>query len=457
MKWPLEEKVLASGFGVILLLLGWANLMSLKNTTELAENARQVQETYDILGNLTDFYAAMSIAESGRRGYVFSGRQAELNRHQTAVQEMQAELLQLQQETASDPEQQQRIQQISNLAAQRIGLFQQSVALYQRDRSDTAMQTQNAITDESVQIREQIQNLLTEVKTTESQELQSSLARSRSNIQKRSITERISILLSLLTIGSVIVLFYRSQTRREQIQTLEQTLAQEQELSQLKLQLFSMVSHEFRTPLSVILTSSQLLAEILEPRIEQTQLKNLYRIQTSAKLINRLITDILTLTRAEAGKLECQPEWIDVEAFCLNLLDSLQASDNLQHSLQFTSEAQCGRIYVDEKLLHSILSNLLLNAIKYSPAGSQIALRLHCDSEQVRFEVQDQGIGILPADRDSIFSPFYRGQNVEAMTGSGLGLAVVQKCLELLNGTIQIETEAEARTRFLVSIPCPQK
>lgn len=457
MKWLLEEKVIASSLGAILLLLGLVNLISPKNTTELVENANRVQSTYGILVNLTDFHAAMNVAESGRRGYIFSGREEELGRHQAAVLEMKAELSQLQRHADLNLSQQQRIDQLNEFVIRRMELFQQSIELYQHDRSNTAMQIQHSITDRSVQLREQIQALLTDIKDAENQQLQDSLAQAEVNIQYRASIERIGILLSFVVACSVMIVFYWAQRRRQKLQTLEQTLAQEQELSYLKLRLFSMISHEFRTPLSVILASSQLLAEILEPKIEQDQLKNLYRIQTSAKLMNRLLTDILTLTRAEAGKLECKPEWIDVEAFCLNLLDDIQSSNAMQHRLHFTSQGRCGRVYLDEKLIYSILSNLLLNAIKYSPSGSQVYLKLQCEAKQIGFEVQDEGIGILPGDRENIFMPFYRGQNAESISGSGLGLAVVKKCLELQNGSIHVESKPGKGTRFAVYIPCQQK
>jgi signal transduction histidine kinase len=457
MKWSFEEKLIAGSLGAILLLLGTVNLLFPQNTTELVENANRVQSTYDILGNLTDFYAAMSVAESGRRGYIFSGREEELSRHQAAVLDMQAELDQLQQLVEIDPSQKQRVQQLNKFTTQRIELFQQSVALYQQDRSPTAMQMQNSITNSSVQLREQIQILLTEIKETENQQLQDSLEQAKINVQYRSSIERIGILISFLAASGMVIVFYWAQKRQQKLQALEQTFAHEQELNHLKLRLFSMVSHEFRTPLSVILASSQLLAEILEPRIEQSQLKNLYRIQTSAKLMNRLLTDILTLTRAEVGELKCQPEWIDIEAFCLNLLDDIQSSNTMKQSLHFTSQGRCGRAYLDEKLIYSILSNLLLNAVKYSPIGSQIFLRLQCESEQIEFEVQDRGIGILKSDQENIFIPFYRGQNVESFSGSGLGLAVVKKCLELQNGSIQVESKVGVGTKFTVVIPCQQR
>lgn len=456
MKWSLEEKAIASTLGAILLLLGWASLMSPKNTTELVDNANNVQSTYDILVDLTDFYAAMSIAESGRRGYVFFGREQELNRHRAAVLEMQAELEQLQQYTDLDPSQQRRIQQLDEFAVQRMVLFQQSIDLYQRDRSPSAMQTQNSITESSIQLREKIQVLLTEIKDTENRQLQESLQETQTNIEYRSSIERMGLLLIVVVACGVGIVFYWAQRRRQKLQMLEKSLAQEQELNHLKLQLFSMISHEFRTPLSVILASSQLLAEILEPGIEQGQLKNLYRIQASAKLMNQLLTDILTLTRAEAGNLDYQPEWTDVEAFCLNLLDDIQSLSSTHQTLHFTSQGSCGRAYLDEKLLYSTLSNLLLNAVKYSSQDSQVFLKLQCELGQVIFEVQDQGIGILQDDQENIFAPFYRGQNVENISGSGLGLAVVRKCLDLQNGSIHIESRAGSGTRFIISIPRQQ-
>lgn len=457
MKWSLEEKVVAGSLGAILFLLGIVNLMSPQNTTEWTENANQVQTTYEVLGSLTDFLVSMNVAESGRRGYIFSGREEELSRHQTAVTQMQIELTQLQQYDELDTDQQQRIQQLKELSTQRMSLFQQSIELYQRDRSTTALQIQNDITDDSVKLREQIQTILTQIKAAENQQLREALEQTRVSLQYRSYIEQTAILLSFVVATAVIIVFYWAQKRRQKLQALEQTLAQEQELSHLKLRLFSMISHEFRTPLSVILASSQLLAEILEPKIEQSQLKNLYRIQTSAKLMNRLMTDILTLTRAETGKLECRLEWLDIEAFCLNLLDDVQSSNTPSQTLHFTSQGGCRRVSVDEKLLYSILSNLLLNAIKYSPADSSILLRLHCQPEQICFEVQDQGIGILEGDRDHIFTPFYRGRNVERISGSGLGLAVVKKCLELHNGSITVESQPTTGTRFTVFIPCQQK
>lgn len=450
MKGSLEERAIAGSFGVILLLLGGASLISAKNTTELVESTTKVQQTYEILVSLTDFNAAMNIAESGRRGYIFTGKAAELERHKAAVRSLQAKVKQIDQELSQDPSQKQQVDKLEYLLNQRLMLFQQSIELYQQDRS--AVQTQGLITNQSIQIREDIQIVLATLKSEEKARLNASLESSQASIKQRFLLEQLSTFLGVVVFCGMAFVLYQEKRRQQRVQALEQSLAQERELSDLKLRLFSMVSHEFRTPLSVILASSQLLGEILETRIEPDSLKNLSRIQTSAKLMNRLLTDILTVTRAEAGKLEYRPEFLDVEAFCLNLMDDIQASNSGGHSLKFNRQGRCGRVYLDEKLLYSILSNLLLNAFKYSPPKSQIDLTLTCDSPTVLFEIRDRGMGILLEDQENIFDPFYRGKNVESIPGSGLGLSVVKKCLELCGGSIDLESQVGVGTKFIVSI-----
>ncbi|MBD0268549.1 MAG: CHASE3 domain-containing protein [Cyanobacteria bacterium Co-bin8] len=451
MKGTWGEKAIATSFGLILLLLGWVSSISSKNTTELVDSTVRVQQTYEILVNLTDFFAAMNVAESGRRGYIFTGKDVELERHRQAIRSLQSELNQLQLQLQPEPLQLQRLQRLESLTQERLILFQQSIDLYQQERSATP--AQNALTDRSVQVRGRIQVVLAEIQNEEKQQLNASLAESQKTIEQRFVLEQAGTALIFIFFGVTVFSLYQERLRRQRLQTLEQTLAQERELSELKLRLFSMVSHEFRTPLSVILASSQLLGEILETQIEPSYLKNLDRIQSSAKLMNQLLTDILTLTRAEAGNLEFKPEWLDIEAFCLNLLEDIQSANLTQHPLKFVSQDCCGRVYLDEKLLYWVLSNLLLNAIKYSPLYSPVQLTLSCDRNGTCFEVRDWGMGILGTDQAQMFDPFYRGKNVEGVTGSGLGLAVVKECLELFGGTISWTSDVGQGTTFVVQIP----
>lgn len=451
MKWSLEGKWIAGGFGLTLMLMGLVSVTSYNNTTELIESAERVQHTYEVLNTLTAFYASMTVAESGRRGYIISGSQHELKRHQIAVNDMQSKIHLLLEQMNNNPVWQQRLIRLNSLVTQRLGLFSQSIALYQQEPS--AIQRQALITEKSVKIRDEIQKVLTDIKDEEERLLRILLDKSRSIIHHIILIELIGTVLSFAVILGIYLLLYTQWVQRQKVESLQHKLDQEKELGELKLRLFSMVSHEFRTPLSVILASSQLLGEILQDLVDQTQLKNLYRIQSSAKLMNQLLTDILTLTRAEAGKLNYNPELIDLEAFCLNLLEDVRFCDIKSHSIKFISTSRCARVYLDEKLLYSILSNLLLNAIKYSPNGGDIYLILNCETEATLLQVKDKGIGIPLENYSEIYEPFYRGQNVENIVGSGLGLSVVKKCVELHQGEIMMESQVGVGTTFTVRIP----
>ncbi|PLZ91948.1 histidine kinase [Fischerella muscicola CCMEE 5323] len=451
MKWSIQGKWIAGGFCLTLLLMALVSFASYKNTIEIRESADKVQHTYEALNTLTDFYAAMSVAESGRRGYIFLGSTQELERYQTAAKNMQSEMQLLQHQIHASYSQKQRLALLNSLVNQRLALLQQSIALYMKDKS--AFQAQSLITKKSIDIRENILKILQEIKAEEQDYLKSSLQQSQYSIQYRTTIEILGTVLSFVVVSSLCFILYRQWVKHDEVEALERTLTQEKELNELKLRLFSMISHEFRTPLSVILLSSQLLKEILQESVDENKLKNLYRIQSSAKLMNQLITDLLTLTRAEAGKLDFNPQLINLETFCLNLLEDFQLFDTKQTVIHFIKYGRCYRANMDEKLLYSILSNLLLNAIKYSPQGGNIYLFLKCEVEATIFQVKDEGIGIPQHEQQKIYEPFYRGQNVENIVGTGLGLAVVKKCVELHQGEIFVESEVGVGTTFTVKIP----
>ncbi len=451
MKWSFERKWIARGFSLTLIVMGVVSFASFKNAIEIRESANRVQQTYETLNTLTDFYAAMTVAESGRRGYIFLGNEKELKRYEIAIKNMQSEMKTLQKQIGNNFSQQQRFLQLNLLANQRIALLKKSIQLYQQDKRPSSVQ--NLITERSVQIRNKILPLLANIRKEEESSLQIYLSQSQYSIHTRIWIEILGTFLSFIIISSLCYVLYRQWIKRGKIEKLEHSLAQEREFSELKLRFFSMVSHEFRTPLSVILLSSQLLREILEELVDKQQLKNLYRIQSSAKLMNHLLTDILTLSRAESGKLEYKPQLINVENFCLNLVEDLQLFGTTPYIIKFLKNGLCYRTSLDEKLLYSILSNLLLNAIKYSPSEGTVYLILNCEADATVFQVKDEGIGIPVEDIEKIYEPFYRGQNIENRVGSGLGLAVVKKCVELHQGEIFVSSKVGVGTKFTVKIP----
>jgi signal transduction histidine kinase len=431
--------------------MGTISLVSYRNTLALRQRAAEVEVTYEIIDNLANLYANMAVAESGRRGYITTGSPRELSRHRRAIALMQSnwQLLAKQLENGTDFERE-MVTEIGDLMYRRITLFNQSIATYKSDRSDDI--SQDAITVKSVEVRDKFQNLLTYLQASQKRNLRSSIASSRDSISENSLLGLMGTFISFGIICGVYFLIFWQEKRRQKSDEIHRLLLQEKELSDLKIQLFSMISHEFRTPLTVILSASQLLENGLKDA-EQSSRKNLYRIQSSVKLMNQFLTDILILTRAESGNLSCRLEPLDIEAFCLNLVEDFQFINKNNTPIKFVSQGLMIRPYLDEKLLYSILSNLLLNAIKYSPTGAGISLILGKDSDRIVFQVRDHGIGIAEEDRGKIYEPFYRGQNVENIIGTGLGLAVVKKCVELHRGEIALDSQVDKGTSFTVKLP----
>ncbi|MDB9397532.1 sensor histidine kinase [Microcystis aeruginosa] len=451
MNWLKQGKWIAGGFGLTVLLMGTISLVSYRNTLVLRQRAAEVEVTYEIIDNLSNLYANMAVAESGRQGYIKTGSPSELGRHRRAIALMQSnwQLLAKQLENGTDFERE-MVTQIGDLMYRRIALFNQSIANHKSDRSDDLLQ--DAITVKSVDIRDKFQNLLTYLQASQKRNLRSSIASSRDSISENSLLGLLGTFTSFGIICGVYFLVFWQEKRRQKSDEIHRLLLQEKELSDLKIQLFSMISHEFRTPLTVILSASQLLENGLKDA-DQSSRKNLYRIQSSVKLMNQFLTDILILTRAESGNLSCQLEPLDIEAFCLNLVEDFQFINKNNTPIKFVSQGLMIRPYLDEKLLYSILSNLLLNAIKYSPTGAGISLILWKDSDRIVFQVRDHGIGIAEEDRGKIYEPFYRGQNVENIIGTGLGLAVVKKCVELHRGEIALDSQVDKGTSFTVKLP----
>lgn len=242
-------------------------------------------------------------------------------------------------------------------------------------------------------------------------------------------------------------------SRRQEIETTYKEIEQAKELTDLKLNFFSLASHELRTPLSAILVSAQLLDNPNAQRSEEKRSRNLKRIQSSAKTMTQLLADILLLTRAEAGKLEFSPQRIELPDFCQRLMDEVKFNAQAHQQMLVQHQGSCDIAYLDNKLLRAMLMSLLTNSIKYSPQESEIQLTIIGEEAQVCFQIKDQGIGIPLADQQYLFESFRRGNNVEKTPGTGLGLAVVKKCLDLHGGSIELESQVGLGTTFIINIP----
>jgi PAS domain S-box-containing protein len=258
-------------------------------------------------------------------------------------------------------------------------------------------------------------------------------------------------------IGSCIDITERKQIEDERQQTAEEirkAFNRERELNELKSRFVSMISHEFRTPLTTIQSAADLLQHY-EWSPEEKQ-ERFQQIHSAVQHMTQLLEEVLVIGKAEAGKLDFRPQRIDLRAFCQKLTADIQLAAGSHHTLSFTSQGPVQDVWIDQKLLRQILTNLVSNAIKYSPGGGIVQLRLIYDVDAVHLQIEDEGIGIPAEDRERVFDAFFRASNVGVVQGTGLGLATVQRCVDLHGGSVAIASELGKGTTFTVTLPlCP--
>lgn len=241
----------------------------------------------------------------------------------------------------------------------------------------------------------------------------------------------------------------RKQVEAEMLKALER----ERELQELKSRFVSMASHEFRTPLTSIYSSTELLEHFGHKWAEEKKIKYYYKIESAVKRMTALLDDVLIYTKAESGKLEFKPKPLDLEIFCQDLVEDIQHSIGSSYSISFIYSGAITEVCLDQNLLLQILTNLLTNAVKYSPTATTVYFRCFCEEYEAIFEVEDKGIGIPPEDVSQLFESFHRGTNVGTIPGTGLGLAIVQKSVEIHGGQITVNSEVGVGTMFRVVLP----
>lgn len=235
--------------------------------------------------------------------------------------------------------------------------------------------------------------------------------------------------------------------------TLQQALAQEKELGELKSRFVSMASHEFRTPLATILALTETLSayrhKLSEAQIEQ----RFDKIKDQVGHLRDIMEDVLLLARMQARRVESNPVNLDLDALCRTVLDEFQNRADVKHRLNYECSESGRKVTLDPKLMRQIISNLVSNAIKYSADDKPIHITLEFVDEAITIKVCDKGIGIPEADLKHLFDPFHRAANVGNIPGTGLGLVITRESVELLGGTIAVESQVARGTTFTIHIP----
>ncbi|MBN2304016.1 MAG: GAF domain-containing protein [Anaerolineae bacterium] len=255
-----------------------------------------------------------------------------------------------------------------------------------------------------------------------------------------------------------VVCSLRDISDRKQLEAeLRTALAKEKELNELKTRFVSMVSHEFRTPLTTIQSSSSLLKDYFDRLTPERRHSHLERIQSQVRRLTSLLEDILTVSKMQTVGLDFAPVPLNLDALCAAALDDMRLSAGDAVEIVYERSGGCHQVVMDEKLLLHILTNLLSNAVKYSHPGGIVRFSLHCEKDEIVIGVQDNGIGIPAADQARLFQPFSRATNVGTIKGTGLGLVIAHNAVMLHGGRIEVESAENAGSTFTVYLPMRQE
>ena len=250
----------------------------------------------------------------------------------------------------------------------------------------------------------------------------------------------------------ILVVVHDITTLKETETGLIKALEKERALGEMKSRFVTMASHEFRTPLTTIMSSTSLLSNYSGDKYMKEKAMHITRIKQSVKLLTGILDDFLSLGRLEDGDLQPNYKSINLQEF---LEEVANETESLKHGNQQLIVKHSGEVKIvsDRHFLKAILYNLLSNAFKYSHTEGQVTLEAEAQNDLVNLRLTDFGIGILLEDQEHVFDRFFRGQNAVNIPGTGLGLCIVKKYVALMQGTITFTSKAEDSTTFTVQIP----
>jgi PAS domain S-box-containing protein len=251
----------------------------------------------------------------------------------------------------------------------------------------------------------------------------------------------------------------RTLILREALQRLEESqkelseaLEKEKQLNEIKSRFVSMASHEFRTPLSTVLSSASLAMKYTTTEEQDKRVRHFEKIKASVKQLNDILEDFLSLGKLDEGKTQTHSSELDLEDFISELIEETKGFLKKNQHIHFDYKGN-KEVFSDKKLLKNILINLITNAIKFSGEDGKINIAADITESRGVVSVSDNGIGIPEEDLEHMFSSFYRGANVLNIQGTGLGLHIVKRFVELLEGQVEIESELGSGTTITITIP----
>jgi len=237
---------------------------------------------------------------------------------------------------------------------------------------------------------------------------------------------------------------------------LSDALEKEKQLGEIKSRFLSMASHEFRTPLSTVLSSASLLSKYKKEEEQEKRERHIDKIKNSVKHLNDLLEDFLSLGKLDEGKVTTSCVEVNVKDLISETVDEMNGLTKENQQIVYQHHG-AELAVTDNKLLKNVLINLMTNAIKFSAADTTIDVYSFCNAENIKVSITDRGIGISKDDQPHLLSSFFRGANATNIQGTGLGLHIVQRYLSLLGGEVQFESELNKGTTVTFTIPVNQQ
>lgn len=231
-------------------------------------------------------------------------------------------------------------------------------------------------------------------------------------------------------------------------------LEKERELRDLKNRFISMMSHDLKTPLASIRLANSLLRDYGDRASEADKRESYDAIDQQVEYLTDLVNDVMTISRTDFTGAELTLETVDLETYCRDIIEEMQLANRMQCCLEFSGTNERVEIEIDKRLIRRAVTNLLTNAIKYSPSPmSPVCLELRVQEGHALIRVSDKGIGIPEDDLRRLFEPFHRASNVGSISGTGLGLAITKQAVDLHGGTIRVESKLGEGTTFTIDLP----
>ncbi|MEX2566243.1 MAG: HAMP domain-containing sensor histidine kinase, partial [Cyclobacteriaceae bacterium] len=230
-------------------------------------------------------------------------------------------------------------------------------------------------------------------------------------------------------------------------------LERERELGELKSRFVTMASHEFRTPLSTILSSVFLLENFSYEQLEQSKSTHFKRIRRSVNNMTTILNEFLSLSKLEEGRVMASYSDTNIPLCIQEIMEEMESVKKADQQIHYSHEGAMDTFYIDRQFLRNILINLVSNAVKFSAPSDTIELISKTDAEQLVIKVTDHGIGIPLQEQKYLFNRFFRAKNVTNIEGTGLGLNIVKKYVDLMKGTVKVESQLNHGTTLIVIIP----